>query len=148
MAALLYTLRNVVYAAASFPIGALSNRFPLTRYLAVGYAVAVVTFLGFALAVPSLWWFAVFFSLAGVFIAWEDTIEAVAVRDYVGTDVAGTAFGVLGVVNGIGDFASSVIVGLLWVAVGPTCAFAYSAVVGTAGAVAMASIRSRGAHRG
>ena len=148
MAALLYTLRNVVYAAASFPIGALSNRFSLTRYLAVGYAVAVVTFLGFALAVPSLWWFAVFFSLAGVFIAWEDTIEAVAVRDYVGTDVAGTAFGVLGVVNGIGDFASSVIVGLLWVAVGPTCAFAYSAVVGMAGAVAMALIRSRGAHRG
>lgn len=147
-AALLYTLRNVVYAAASFPIGALSSRFSLTRYLAVGYAVAVVTFLGFALAVPSIWWFVVLFALAGVFIAWEDTIEAVAVRDYVGADVAGTAFGVLGVVNGIGDFASSVIVGVLWVALGPTCAFAYSAVVGAAGAIAMAMIRSRGAHRG
>jgi MFS family permease len=138
VAALLYTLRNFMYALASFPIGALSDRFSRTHYLAVGYGVAVVTFLGFAFVVPAVWWFVIFFSLAGVFIAWEDTMEGVAVRDYVKTEVAGTAYGVLGVVNGIGDFGSSLIVGLLWTGVGPTAGFLYAAVVGLAGAILMA----------
>jgi len=143
VAALLYTLRNAVYALASFPIGALSNRFTRTKYLAAGYGVAVITFLGFAFAVPTIWWFAIFFSLAGVFIAWEDTIEGVVVRDYVRTEIAGTAYGVLGVVNGIGDFAASLIVGLLWTAVCPMAGFVYAAVVGLAGTILMASLPSR-----
>ena len=142
-AALLYTLRNAVYALASFPIGALSNRFTRTKYLAVGYGVAVITFLGFAFVVPTIWWFAIFFGLAGIFIAWEDTIEGVAVRDYVPTEVAGTAYGVLGVVNGIGDFAASLIVGLLWTAVCSMAGFVYAAVVGMAGTILMASVPSR-----
>lgn len=138
VAALLYTLRNLVYALASFPIGALSGRFSRTRYLAVGYGVGMVTFLGFAVVVPAVWWFVVFFSLAGVFIAWEDTMEGVAVRDYIETEIAGTAYGVLGVVNGIGDFVSSLVVGLLWAAIGPATGFLYAAVVGLAGATLMA----------
>ena len=142
LATLFYLLRNVTYAAASYPIGALSHKFPRTQYLAVGYGVAVVTFLGFALAIPSISWFLVFFSLAGVFIAWEDTIEGVAVRDYVGESLAGTAYGVLGTVNGIGDFISSLVVGLLWTTVGASWGFGYSIIVGLAGTILMASLRS------
>jgi len=142
VAALLYLLRNVVCAAAAYPIGAFSDRFSRTRCLAVGYGVAVVTFVGFAFAVPSVWWLAILFGLAGVFIAWEDTVERAAVRDYVSTEIAGTAYGALGVVNGIGDFASSIVVGLLWTAIGPTPAFLYSAVVGLAGTILMARTAS------
>jgi MFS family permease len=137
-AALLYLIRNVAYALASYPIGALSDRFPRTRYLAAGYAVAVVTFIGFAVALPSIWWFVGCFVLAGVFIAWEDTIEGVAVRDYVPPSVAGTAYGVLGTVNGVGDFASSLIVGVLWTSFGAVWGFAYAVIVGAAGMVLMA----------
>jgi MFS family permease len=137
-AALLYLLRNVVYALAAYPIGALSDRFSRTRYLAVGYGVAVVTFIGFAVAVPSLWWLIGCFILAGVFIAWEDTCERAAVRDYVHDSIAGTAFGVLGTVNGVGDFASSLIVGALWTSIGPSWGFAYAVLVGAAGTLLMA----------
>lgn len=138
VAALLYTLRNMVYAAAAYPIGALSYRFSRSRYLAAGYAVAVVTFCGFLLAIPSILWFAFCFALAGVFIAWEDTMEAVAVRDYVDDTIAGTAYGLLGVVNGVGDFASSILVGMLWTTIGPKWGFAYAAIVGSAGVMLMA----------
>jgi len=137
-AALLYVLRNVVYALAAFPIGALSDRFSRTRYLAFGYAVAVLTFIGFAIAVPSLWWFVGCFALAGIFISWEDTIEGVVVRDYVPPSVAGTAYGVLGAVNGVGDFASSLIVGILWTSLGAAWGFAYAVLVGTVGTLLMA----------
>ena len=141
LAALFYLFRNVVYAAASYPIGAFSDRFTRSRYLAIGYAVAVITFLGFAFAIPSVWWFVFFFGLSGIFIAWEDTIEAVAVRDYVDDSISGTAYGVLGVVNGIGDFVSSLVVGALWTAVGPALGFGYAVVVGLCGTVLMAFIR-------
>jgi MFS family permease len=140
LAALFYLLRNIFYAASSYPIGALSDRFSRSRYLAVGYGVAVMTFMGFAFVVSSIWWFIIFFSLAGIFIAWEDTVEGIAVRDYVEDTVAGTAYGILGVVNGIGDFASSFIVGLLWTAVGPSWGFAYALVVGLLGVFFMARV--------
>jgi MFS family permease len=138
LAALLYTLRNVVYLAASYPIGALSHRFSRSRYLAAGYTVAVVTFTGFLFAISSILWFTLCFALAGIFIAWEDTMERVAVRDYVDDSIAGTGFGLLGTVNGIGDFASSIIVGVLWTAIGPNWGFAYAVVVGLCGTILMA----------
>ncbi|MDA8141989.1 MAG: MFS transporter [Desulfobacteraceae bacterium] len=142
IAALLYLWRNVVYTVASFPIGVLSDRFSRSRFLAVGYGVAAFTFLGFALAPASIGWLTLFFGLAGVFIAWEDTLEGAAVRDYVDEATAGTAFGLLGVVNGIGDLVSSLMVGLLWTAFGAGWGFGYAVVVAFAGAVWMGGIRS------
>jgi len=53
----------------------------------------------------------------------------------------GMAFGVLATVNGIGDFLSSVIVGLLWTVFGTTIAFGYSAVLSIAGAVLIARVK-------
>ncbi len=137
LAAFLYLIRNMSYAIASFPIGTHSSKFSRSRYLAAGYGIAVITFLGFAFILPSVSWFVVFFILAGIFIAWEDTVEGIAVRDYVNEDIAGTAYGMLGVVNGIGDFASSFIVGLLWTSVGASWGFVYAAVVGLAGTIFM-----------
>jgi MFS family permease len=135
-----------VYAIACYPIGALSDRFSRSRYLAVGYGVAVITFLGFAFVVASIWWFGIFFGLAGIFIAWEDTIEGIAVRDYVDDTLAGTAYGVMGVVNGIGDFAASFAVGVLWTFAGPAWGFAYASIVGFLGVILMARVRPKTAH--
>ena len=143
LAALFYLLRNVLYAVASYPIGALSDRFSRAHYLAVGYGVAVITFMGFAFVVHSVWWFIIFFGLAGIFIAWEDTVEGIAVRDYVEDTVAGTAYGILGVVNGLGDFVSSFVVGLLWTAAGPAWGFAYASAVGLLGVFFMAQVPSK-----
>jgi len=135
--ALLYLLRNLVYTLASYPIGALSDRFSRTRYLAVGYGVAVMTFLGFAFVLPSIWWFILVFSLAGLFIAWEDTVEGIAVRDYVDKNLAGTAYGILGAVNGMGDFVSSLLVGFLWTMIGPAWGFGYAVLAGLLGMTLM-----------
>ena len=129
--------RTSTQPPAGVASSALSNRFSRIRYLAAGYAIAVASFIGFAVALPSLWWFAGCFILAGIFIAWEDTMERVAVRDYVNDSIAGTAYGVLGTVNGIGDFASSMFVGALWTGIGAPWGFAYAIIVGLAGTVLM-----------
>ena len=52
----------------------------------------------------------------------------------------GMAFGVLATVNGIGDFLSSAVVGLLWSTYGPTVAFGYSALLFILGAILVARV--------
>jgi dipeptide/tripeptide permease len=54
--------------------------------------------------------------------------------DLIDPTLHGMAFGVLAAVNGVGDFLSSTIVGLLWSAFGTTFAFGYSAVLFILGA--------------
>ncbi|OHB57684.1 MAG: hypothetical protein A2Y12_16575 [Planctomycetes bacterium GWF2_42_9] len=70
-------------------------------------------------------------------------MEGVAVRDYVNSEIAGTAFGVLGAVNGIGDLVSSLAVGLLWTLIGSAWGFGYAVVFGIIGTVLMARLRQK-----
>ena len=49
--------------------------------------------------------------------------------ELVSEDHHGMAFGTLATVNGVGDFISSLVVGLLWTWFGTSVAFGYSAVL-------------------
>jgi hypothetical protein len=51
-------------------------------------------------------------------------------------------YGMLGVANGIGDFASSLIVVALWTSISPFWGFIYAIIVGMAGTMMMASLKS------
>ena len=52
--AALYLVRNIVYAASSYPFGLLGDRIGRRTMLILGYAIAVVTFIGFVLAPVNL----------------------------------------------------------------------------------------------
>jgi MFS family permease len=83
----------------------------------------------------NVWTLAVVFALAGIFIAITDTLEDSFCAELVGEEHHGTAFGVLATVNGVGDFLSSTVVGVLWTACGTAAAFGYSAGLFVVGAV-------------
>jgi hypothetical protein len=57
--------------------------------------------------------------------------------------VRSTGFGVLAAANGIGDFVSSAVVGLLWTQVSPALAFAYALIVTLVGAAFTAAVLFR-----
>ncbi|HZU06532.1 MAG TPA: MFS transporter [Chloroflexota bacterium] len=139
LAALLYVGRNVFYAGAAYPLGALSDRLGRRTLLALGYLlgalVSVGFLLAFALPLAHLGYLALLFLLAGTYIAAEDALEGALTADFVAPEVRGTAYGVMGTVNGVGDLVASVAVGGLWTAVSPVAAFAYSAAAMLAGAV-------------
>ena len=140
IAVLLYALRNVLYAAASYPIGALSDRLGRRPLLALGYLLGAIVALGILFAflapLPHVWFLALLFALAGIFIAVEDTLEGAITADLVpGEEVRGVAYGLLGTVNGVGDLVASGTVGLLWTAISPMAAFGYAVILMTAGAV-------------
>lgn len=146
LAALLYVLRNAVYAASSFPLGALSDRKSKPKMLAVGYALAGIVAVGMA----AMFWIGsramlplmAIFIVSGVFAAAQDTLEGAIPPSLIGTEKRGTAYGLLGAVNGVGDLVASAMVGTLWTLVSPVAAFAIAAALMLGGAVAMTQVKT------
>ena len=103
--------------------------------LATGYAIAALMALAIMTLPVSIWTFVLIFILGGTNVALEETSEDSFCAELVDDDHHGMAFGLLATVNGVGDFLSSVIVGLLWTAFGSTIAFGYSAILSIFGAV-------------
>jgi MFS family permease len=138
-AALLYVAHNVVYAAASYPVGALSDRLGRRGLLALGYLAGVLTAAGFVAAffwgLRTIPYLVLLFALGGFYLAFEEALEGAITADLVPPEVRGTAYGVLGAVNGFGDVGASILVGFLWTAVSPALAFGYSAAAMLAGGI-------------
>ncbi|MDZ7359262.1 MAG: MFS transporter [candidate division KSB1 bacterium] len=133
----LYVIHNVIYAAASLPVGALGDRWGKGRLLTLGYFAAVIMNLGFLFSPSGYWPLTFLFCLGGVFIAVEDALERALAAELLPAEIHATGFGVLATVNGLGDFVSSVVVGFLWAKFSPAAGFAYAAGFCLLGALMM-----------
>ena len=133
LAGVMYIVRNIIYALASFPIGALSDRIKRVYLLSGGYFIAVLTMVGFILAFifdyTNLVYLFSLFALAGIYISAEDTLESAITADLISTETRGIGMGVLGTVNGMGDFVSSILIGFLWTAISPAFGFAIAGIL-------------------
>jgi len=136
-----YLLHNVFYAAFAFIGGFIADRFKKNIVLAVGYSLAAIMAIAIMMLPAGVWMFALIFILGGTNVALEETAEDSLCAELVAEEHHGMAFGVLATVNGVGDFLSSVIVGILWAAFGSTIAFGYSAALSLAGMVLIARLR-------
>ena len=140
----LYVLHNIFYAAFAFVAGWLADRFRKNLLLATGYALAAVMAILIIALPASVWMLGAVFVLGGIYVGIEETLEDSLCAELVDEAHHGMAFGVLATVNGIGDFLSSAIVGVLWSVAGTTVAFGYSAALFFAGAVLVARLRVGG----
>jgi MFS family permease len=141
LAILLYTLHNIFYAGFSFPIGALADKLGRKRLLSFGYFLTGITSLGFIFDIKSPIFLGLFFILAGIAIAITDALERTVAADLLPENLRGTGYGTLATVNGIGDFASSAIVGYLWSAISPLFGFGYGALMTILGGFLLFSFR-------
>jgi MFS family permease len=130
----LYVLHNVLYAGFAFVAGWLADHFNKRALLAGGYALAAAMGAILVFAPMNLPVLVVVFVLAGIYVATEEALEDSLAAELVDKEHHGMGFGVLATVNGIGDFLSSLVVGILWTAFGTPVAFAYSTVLFIAGA--------------
>jgi MFS family permease len=133
----LYILHNIVYAAASYPFGALGDRANKSLLLAVGYGLFGLMCLGFVFAGPSIPLFAALFITAGLYIAIVDAMERAIAADILPLETRATGYGALATVNSIGDLVSSIVVGTLFSRASYHVGFAYAAVLTFIGALAL-----------
>jgi MFS family permease len=123
-----YVGYNVVYTFSCYLSGILADRFPKNRVLAGGYAIAVIPAVALLLPGDSFLKFGVVFGFSGLYMGVWETVESSTAATLLPKAIRGTGFGVLATVNGLGDFLSSAIVGLLWT-ISPLWAMVY--VIGT-----------------
>lgn len=75
--------------------------------------------------------------MGGAYVGIEETIEDSLAAELLPDKLRGTGFGTLAVVNGMGDFVSSLGVGWLWTAFGPAAGFGLALTLMSAGALSV-----------
>jgi len=141
IAGLLYVLRNVTYALSAFPAGVLADRMNKRLLLAIGYGLGGATAAGaallFAARVTAIAPMASVFLLGGVYVGVYDALEGAIPADMIRPEDRGTAYGLMGAVNGAGDLIASALVGTLWTVASPVVGFGCAAGLMLAGAGVM-----------
>ncbi len=132
---LAYAVYNVVYAAAGWPAGILSDRLGRRGILVAGFALFALVYGGIGLARGSL---AVWplFALYGLYIALTDGVTKAYITDLVPSDQRGGALGLYAAATGITALVASVLAGLLWDHVSPAAPFYLGAATALVAAVA------------
>lgn len=135
---------NVVYAAAAYPFGKLSDRMSHAKLLALGLATLIGADL--ALAYSDHWtWVWTGITLWGLHLGMTQGLLATMVADAAPADLRGTAYGFFNLVSGVAMLAASALAGFLWDRFGAAQTF----IVGAAfSALALAAILFHGGGPG
>jgi MFS family permease len=104
---------NVVYAAAAYPFGKLSDRVSHKALLALGLVVLIAAD---AVLASSPHWGVVLLGVAlwGVHMGITQGLLATMVADVAPADLRGTAYGMFNLASGLAMLLASVVAGLLW----------------------------------
>ncbi len=146
VAGMLYVGRNLVQTLASYPVGALADRFGAIAMLFIGYLLgaltALLTAVAFVFNITNIAFFSVIFLIAGLYVAVQDSLESTVTADIVATDTLATSYGVLGLVNGVTKFISSAFVGFVWTTVSPVVGFGMAATFMLTGSIALKRVNA------
>lgn len=126
IAILLYAAHNAAATVAALGGGHLVDRLGPRVVFAAAGSVYVVGYGLFAVEQHAWPLLLLGFLLAGAGIGFAETAESTVVAQMLPDRLRGNGFGVLGLVQSLGDLASSVVVGLLWAAFSATVGFAYA----------------------
>ena len=114
-AMLFYIAYNVIYTIACYISGLFADWFPKRWVLATGYALAVIPALALMAAGSSMILFGVAFGVSGIYMGVWETVESSTSAEMLPKQMRGSGGGSRATVNGIGDFVSSALIGILWV---------------------------------
>ena len=136
---------NLVYAAAAYPFGKLSDRVSHTRLLAWGLVVLI---LSDVLLATAQHWTLVIAGVAvwGIHMGMTQGLLSAMVADATPAVLRGTAYGVFHLACGLAMLVASAVAGLMWDAVGPAATF-WAGGAFTALCLAGLGWRSAGAGR-
>lgn len=135
VAVLLYAAHNTANAVFAYPAGAAADRIGRRSVLIAGVALFGVACVLFAFGSANVAILAGLFVAVGASTALVETGEAAHASELLDPAIRGRGFGLLGLVDGIGDLVSSVAVGVLFTVANPAWGFVYAATLAGAAAV-------------
>jgi MFS family permease len=149
LAILLYAAHNGAATLAALGGGRVIDRTNPRLVFGFGVGVYVLAYAAFAWEQHAWPVLLGGFVLAGVGIGFAETAESTMVAMMLPDRLRGNGFGVLGLVQSMGDVGASVVVGLVWAAISPTLAFGYAAawMVASLTALLVISRTIRGAQQ-
>lgn len=137
----LYAFSNIVYALVAYPIGTLADRLSKRVILSIGFALFGLLCLGFIFADGQKWLLVLLFALSGTYTAIIESSQPALASTLMHEDQHGTGFGLMSAVDGLGDFLSSIAMGVLWTLVSPNAGFAAAGVLALLSAAMLAAMR-------
>lgn len=137
----LYTFSNVVYALVAYPIGTLADRMSKRIILSIGFALFGLLCLGFLFADGHKGLLILLFALSGVYTAIIESSQPALASTLIGEDQHGVGFGLMSAVDGLGDFLSSSIMGVLWTFVSPNSGFAAAGILAMVSSLVLGGMR-------
>jgi MFS family permease len=123
-----YVFYNLVYAAASYPLGALADRLSFKTIILLGFILFAVVYGGFALQ-PSIAVIFVLFAVYGIYAAATEGVIKAWITNIAHKNNTATAIGFYTSCESICTLLASIIAGALWTFTGSTSTFLVTSVV-------------------
>jgi len=142
VAVLLYAAHNAANAGFAYPAGAIADRIGRRAVLVAGVGLFGAACVALAFESANLGLLALLFVTVGASTALVETGEGAHASELLDPAIRGRGFGLLGLVDGVGDLVSSLIVGILFTVTSPAWGFAYAAVLSIAGVTFLAAERT------
>jgi MFS family permease len=136
-AVLLYAAHNAANAVAAYPAGAVADRIGRRAVLVAGIALFAAACVAFAFSPSTVPILAVLFVAVGASTALVETAQGSHAAELLPESLRGRGYGLVGLVDGVGDLVSSVVVGVLWTVTAPAWGFAYAAALSALGALVL-----------
>jgi MFS family permease len=134
---MILVVMHLVFSLAAYPFGVLADR--LDRRLQLGIGTIILVCANVVLANASTVWLTVLgAALWGFQLGITQGLLSATIADTVPDRLRGTAFGIYDGAIGVGTLVASAGAGALWMAGGPSLAFAVSACVATAAVILLA----------
>ena len=123
-----YVFYNLVYAAASYPMGVLADRFSYKKIILLGFMLFAVVYGGFAFS-PSIGVIFILFAVYGVYAAATEGVIKAWITNLAHKENTATAIGFYTSCESICALLASIIAGALWTNFGSTSTFIATSII-------------------
>ncbi|MCX6318352.1 MAG: MFS transporter [Bacteroidetes bacterium] len=123
-----YVFYNLVYAAASYPMGVLADKLGYKKIILTGLAMFAIVYGGFAFS-PSIGVIFILFSVYGLYAAATEGVIKAWVANLAHKENTATAIGFYTSCESICTLLASIIAGVIWTSFGSSATFLTTAII-------------------
>ncbi|MEQ1675514.1 MAG: MFS transporter, partial [Chitinophagaceae bacterium] len=123
-----YVFYNLIYAAASYPMGALADRLGFKRVIILGFSLFAIVYGGFAFS-PSIPVIFLLFSVYGLYAAATEGVIKAWITNLAESTNTATAIGFYTSCESVCTLFASIIAGVLWTQFGSVSTFGFTASI-------------------